>query len=193
MVRRPRILAAFVGFLAVFPILSAQAGPTLEAIRARDHLRCGVNTGLPGFAARDAKGEWSGLDVDFCRALAAAALGDAGKVRFTPLSPAQRFDALSRNQVDLLSRNTTQTMSLDTQAGFDFGPVLYYDGQGFMVPKAAGIDNINRLGTATVCVQQGTTSQANLVEYARRFRLDFKPLAQPDLAAAETAFFAGRC
>lgn len=173
--------------------LPVLAGPTIEAIRARDHLRCGVNTGLAGFSVADAKGVWSGLDADFCRAVAAALLGDPAKVRFTPLTPAQRFDALRRNQIDLLSRNTTQTLTLDTQSGFDFGPVLYYDGQGFMVPKAAGVDNINRLSGIAVCVQRDTTSEANLTEYSRRFRLDFKAQSLPDLGAAEGAFYAGRC
>jgi general L-amino acid transport system substrate-binding protein len=187
------LLAVIGAVLACNLPLPAAAGPTIEAIRSRDHLRCGVNTGLEGFAIADPRGVWSGLDADFCRALAAAVLGDAAKVRFTPLTPAQRFDALRRGQVDVLSRNTTQTLTLDTQGGFTFAPVLYYDGQGFMVAKAAGVDNINRLTGITVCVQQGTTSEANLTEYSRRFRLDFKAQALPDLGAAEAAFYAGRC
>ncbi len=171
----------------------ALAGPTVEAVKARGQLNCGVNTGLPGFSAADAQGKWSGLDVDICRAIAAAVLGDAAKVRYVPLNAAQRFDALRRNQVDLLSRNTTMTLTADTQLGFEFGPVVYYDGQGFMVPKKAGVDNINKLPGATVCVQQGTTSEANLVEYSARRRLDLKTLPLPDLAAAENAYFTGRC
>lgn len=171
----------------------ALAGPTLDAVKARGQLNCGVNTGLAGFAAPDPQGKWSGLDVDICRAVAAAALGDPAKVRYVPLSAQQRFEALRRSQIDLLSRNTTVTMAADTQFGFEFGPVVYYDGQGFMVPKKAGVDNINKLPGATVCVQQGTTSEANLIEYSARRRLDLKPLPLPDLAAAETAYFAGRC
>ena len=135
----------------------AVAGPTLDAVKQRGYLKCGVSQGLAGFSTPNQQGEWTGLDVDYCRALAAAVFGDAGKVRFTPLSAKERFTALQSGEVDILSRNTTWTASRDTELGFDFVGVSFYDGQGFMVRKDLGVKSARELDGATICANAGTT------------------------------------
>src|SRR5690606_14207753 len=127
--------------------------PTLATVKARGVLACGVNTGLAGFSAPDDKGRWTGLDADFCRAVAAAIFKDADKVRFAPLNAKERFTALQSGEVDLLSRNTTWTMSRDTSLGLFFTGIMYFDGQGFMVPKSKGITSVKDLSGASICVQ----------------------------------------
>ena len=151
---------------------SAVAG-TLDDVKAKGFVQCGVNTGLPGFSVSDAKGEWKGLDVDFCRALAAAIFNDPNKVKFTPLSAKERFTALQSGEIDLLSRNTTWTMSRDTKQG-KFAGVMYYDGQGFMVRKSLGITSAKQLAGATVCTQTGTTTELNLADFFRTNKMDYK-------------------
>ncbi|MBM3483548.1 MAG: amino acid ABC transporter substrate-binding protein [Alphaproteobacteria bacterium] len=171
----------------------ARAGATLDAIKARGELICGVNTGLAGFSRPDDQGKWTGLDVDICRAIAAAIVGSADKVKFVPLNAQQRFPALQSGEVDVLSRNTTWTLTRDSSSGFNFAPPVYYDGQGFMVAKSLGVTSAKELGGATVCVQQGTTTELNLADYFRATGLSLKPLVFVELAEAEQAFFANRC
>ena len=150
---------------------AAHAGPDLDAIKARGHIICGVTTGLAGFALADSQGKWKGLDVDLCRAVAAAVFGDAGKVRYTPLTTQQRFTALQSKEVDLLSRTTTWTLQRDTALGFDFVAVNYYDGQGFMVRKDLGVTSAKELKGATVCVQEGTTTEKNAWRISSTFSI----------------------
>ncbi len=171
----------------------AHAGKDLDAIKSRGALICGVSTGLAGFSAADSQGKWTGLDVDYCRALAAAILSDGNKVRFSPLTAPQRFTALQSGEVDILSRNTTWTLTRDASLGMFFAGVTFYDGQGFMVPKALNVKSAKQMKGATVCVQSGTTTELNLTDYSRANNLDLKPVVFADLAATNAAFFAGRC
>jgi general L-amino acid transport system substrate-binding protein len=166
---------------------------TLEAVQKRGHVQCGVNTGLAGFSQPDSKGVWHGIDVDLCRAVAAAVLGDAGKVRYTPLTAQQRFTALQSGEIDLLARNTTWTLSRDTGLALNFVGISYYDGQGFMVPKKAGVTSARQLDGATVCVQPGTTNELNLADYFRANRMKFRPVVIEKLEEVLNAYFAGRC
>lgn len=179
---------AFVGITG-----SAQAGPTLDAIKQRGQLICGVNTGLGGFALPDSAGKWQGLDVDICRAVAAAIFGDAEKVKWVPTTAQQRFTALQTGEVDILSRNTTWTLSRDTQLGLNFAAVTFYDGQGFMVPKKLGVKSAKELSGATVCVQPGTTTELNLADYFRANNMELKPVVIEQLQELNAAFFSGRC
>src|SRR5437899_121831 len=153
--------------LLFFIASSAAAQSTLDSVRSKGHVQCGVNTGLAGFSQPDSRGIWRGIDVDVCRAVAAAVFGDANKVRYTPLTAQQRFTALQSGEVDLLARNTTWTLSRDTSLGIKFVAVNYYDGQGFMVPKKANVKSAKQLSGATVCVQPGTTTGLNLADYFR--------------------------
>ena len=171
----------------------AQTPSTLDAVKAKGYVQCGVNVGLPGFSQPDSKGAWKGLDVDLCRAVAAAVFGDAGKVRYTPLTAQQRFTALQSGEIDVLSRNTTWTVTRDTSLGLNFAGVNYYDGQGFMVPKKLNVTSARQLGGATVCVQPGTTTELNLADYFRANRMSFKPVVIEKLEEVLNAYFAGRC
>jgi general L-amino acid transport system substrate-binding protein len=173
--------------------LPAQAGKTLDGIRARGQLVCGVNTGVAGFSATDAKGRWNGLDVDLCRAVAAAVLGDAGKVKYVPLNAQQRFTALQSGEIDLLSRNTTFTLTRDAALGLHMTAVTYYDGQAFMVPVKSKIKSARQLKGQTVCVQSGTTTEKNMTDYSRTHDLKLKPVVFDKLEAANGAYLAGRC
>jgi general L-amino acid transport system substrate-binding protein len=166
---------------------------TVDAVKSKGFIQCGVNTGLAGFSQPDSKGEWRGLDVDLCRAVAAAVFGDSSKVRYTPLTTQQRFTALQSGEIDILSRNTTWTITRDTSLGLNFVGVIYYDGQGFMVPKRLKIKTAKQLGGATVCVQPGTTTELNLADYFRAHKLKFKPVVFEKLEEALNAYFAGRC
>lgn len=183
------------GLLAVGALtaLPAHAGKTLDAIKQRGQVICGVNTGLAGFSAADSQGNWSGLDVDVCRAIAAAVLGDGTKVRFVPLNAQQRFTALQSGEIDVLSRNTTWTLTRDASLGLHFTGVTYYDGQGFMVPAKGKIRSAKQLKGATVCVQSGTTTEKNLTDYSRANNLGIKPVVFEKVEAATGAYFAGRC
>ena len=171
----------------------AWAGKTLEQIRQRDQIVCGVSTGVAGFSAADSQGKWTGMDVDVCRALAAAVLGSPDKVRYVPLAAPQRFTALQSGEVDLLSRNTTVTLSRDTTLGLSMTAVLLYDGQGFMVPAKLNLKSARQLKDATVCVQSGTTTEKNLSDYSRTHKLNLKPVVFEKIDAANAAYFAGRC
>ena len=145
--------------LAAAASLPAHAGKTLDAIKARGQLVCGVNPSLPGFSAADSQGVWTGLDVDICKAIAATLLNDASKVKWTPLNASQRFAVLQAGEIDILSRNTTWTLTRDASLGLSFTGVTYYDGQGFMVPKKSKVTSAKQLKGATVCVQSGTTTR----------------------------------
>lgn len=179
--------------LAVFVSLPAFAQSTLDAVRAKGFVQCGVNTGLAGFSQPDSKGVWHGIDVDLCRAVAAAVFADARKVRYTPATTQQRFTALQSGEVDILSRNTTWTASRDAGLGLNFAGVNFYDGQGFMVPKKLGVKSAKELNGATVCVQPGTTTELNLADYFRANKMQFKPVVIEKLEEVESAFFSGRC
>ena len=173
--------------------LPAFAGKTIDAIKARGQLVCGVNTGLAGFSAADSAGNWTGLDVDICKAIAASLLGDASKVKWVPLTAQQRFTALQSGEVDILSRNTTWTLTRDASLGMSFTGVTYYDGQGFMVPVKGKLKSAKALKGATVCVQSGTTTEKNLTDFSRANNLGIKPVVFEKLEAANGAYFAGRC
>src|SRR3984893_16072601 len=172
---------------------SAQAGATLDKVKQAGQISCGVPTGIAGFAAPDSQGHWAGFDVDVCRALSAAIFGAADKVKYVPLTPQQRFTALHSGEADLLSNNTTDTLLRDTQLGLNFAPVVFYDGQGFMVPKKLGLKSAKELKGATVCVQPGTTTELNLADFFRANKLDFKPVVIEKLDEIEAAYFSGRC
>ncbi len=189
--RRLLALGAALGAFAVS--VPAEAGPILDAVRARGYLQCGVNTGLAGFSAPDQEGNWHGLDVDVCRAVAAALFGDGNAVRFTPLTTQQRFTALQSGEVDILSRNTTWTLTRDTSLGLNFAPVTFFDGQGFLVPRALNVSHATELNGATVCVQPGTTTEVNLADYFRAHNMTFQPVVIDRVEEATAAFFAGRC
>ena len=171
----------------------AAAGPTLDAVKAAGELKCGVNTGLGGFSIPDSAGVWSGLDVDMCRAVAAAVLGDGNKVKFIGLSAQQRFTALQNGEIDMLSRNSTWTLQRDTKLGLNFTNVTFYDGQGFMVPKKLNVKSAKELNGATVCVQTGTTTELNLSNYFRANAMEFKPVVIENQQEVLAAFISGRC
>lgn len=170
----------------------ALAGPTVDAVKARGQLACGVNTGIPGFSNPDSQGKWTGLDVDICKAVAAVVLNDVTKIRYTPLSAQQRLTALQSGEIDVLARNTTWSLTRDGQ-GLDFAPVVYYDGQGLMVAKSLGVTSAKQLDGATVCVQPGTTTELNLADWFRAHGLTFKPVVIEALDEVNAAFFSGRC
>jgi general L-amino acid transport system substrate-binding protein len=182
--------AAAASLLATAP---AFAGKTVDAIKARGQVVCGVNTGLAGFAAADSSGKWSGIDVDTCKALAAATLGDAEKVKYVPLNAQQRFTALQSGEIDVLARNTTFTLTRDASLGLSSTVVTYYDGQGFMVPVKTKMKSAKQLKGQTVCVQSGTTTEKNLTDYSKANNLNIKPVVFEKLEAAENAYFTGRC
>ena len=184
-----RVLALFVALLSA----PAFAQSTLDAVRSKGYVQCGVNTGLAGFSQPDSRGVWKGIDVDYCRAVAAAVFGDASKVRYTPLTAQQRFTALQSGEIDVLARNTTWTITRDTSLGLNFVGVNYYDGQGFMVPKRLNVKSAKELDGATVCVQPGTTTELNLADYFRANRMSFKPVVIEKLEEVLNAYFAGRC
>jgi general L-amino acid transport system substrate-binding protein len=193
MFKTKQLLLAGAAAAAVFAASPALAGKTLDAIKARGQVVCGVNTGLAGFSAADSNGNWTGLDVDICRAIAAAVLGDGAKVKWVPLNAQQRFTALQSGEIDILSRNTTWTLTRDASLGLHFTGVTYYDGQGFMVPAKGKIKNAKQLKGATVCVQSGTTTEKNLTDYSRANNLGIKPVVFEKVEAATGAYFAGRC
>src|SRR5437660_10723990 len=186
-------LAAAAGVAAVLASGNAMAGKDLDTIKARGSLICGVGTGTAGFMLADSQGKWTGLDVDVCRAVAAAIFGDAEKVKYTPLTAQQRFTALQSGEVDLLSNNTTATLTRDTALGLDFTAITYYDGQGFMVNKKLGVKSAKELNGATVCVAPGTTTELNLADYFRAQQMNFKPVVIEKVDEIRAAFFSGRC
>jgi len=172
---------------------SASAASTLDAVKERGYLQCGVNTGLPGFSNADENGNWTGIDVDVCRAIAAAVFGEASKVRYTPLTAKERLTAVQSGEVDVLSRNTTWTLTRDTSLGLNFTGVTYYDGQGFMVSKALGIKSAKELDGAAVCILAGTTTELNLADYFRTRGMKYEPVVFDTADQTSRGFEAGRC
>ncbi|MEH0075155.1 amino acid ABC transporter substrate-binding protein [Pannonibacter sp. Pt2] len=171
---------------------SASAG-TLDDVKAKGFIQCGVSQGLPGFSNPDAQGNWSGLDVDVCRAVSAAIFGDANKVKYSPLSAKERFTALQSGEIDVLSRNTTWTSSRDTSLGLNFTGVTYYDGQGFMVRKSLGVTSALELSGASVCTQTGTTTELNIADYFRSNNMPYEVVAFEKADEVVKAYDAGRC
>jgi general L-amino acid transport system substrate-binding protein len=173
--------------------VGARAQATAAAALKKGHIQCGVTTGLAGFSQPDSKGEWRGIDIDLCRAVAAALFGNARQVRYTPLNAQQRFTALQSGEIDILARNTSWTIARDAGLGINFVGINYYDGQGFMVAKKHGVKSTTQLNGATICVQPGTTTELNLADYFRSKNMKFKPVVIEKLAEVLNAYFAGRC
>jgi len=188
-----RVIAAAAGLATLMVGTTAIAGPTLDAVKARGALACGVGLGTAGYMLADSTGKWKGLSVDVCRAVAAAIFGDAEKVKYQPLTSQQRFTALQSGEVDMLMGNATWTLTRDSALGLDFVGVYYYDGQSFLVPKALGVKSAKELGGATICVAPGTTTELNLADYFRANRMAFKPVVIEKVDEIRSAFFAGRC
>ena len=188
-----QLAAASVAAMGALLAVPAHAGKTLDAVKARGQVVCGVNTGLAGFSAADSSGNWTGLDVDICKAVAAATLGDASKVKWVPLTAQQRFTALQSGEIDILSRNTTFTLTRDASLGLSDTAVTYYDGQGFMVPTKSKIKSAKQLKGQTVCVQSGTTTEKNLTDFSKANNLNIKPVVIEGFEASTAAYFSGRC
>ncbi|HEC14264.1 MAG TPA: amino acid ABC transporter substrate-binding protein [Rhodospirillales bacterium] len=185
-----RVLTAFA---AAALLSSAANASTLDDVRKKGAVTCGVSTGLPGFSLADNKNHWAGLDVDVCRAVAAAVLGDASKVKYTPLTAKERFTALQSGEIDMLSRNTTWTLTRDASLGLNFAGVNYYDGQGFMVSKSLGVKSARELDGAAFCIQAGTTTELNLADYFRENKMKYKPVVFDTSDQSVKGFESGRC
>ena len=181
--------------MAIITLLSfgTAHASTLNDVKAARHLKCGINTGLPGFAFTDDKGNWNGFDVAFCRALAAAVLGNPDKVKYVNLTGKTRFPALASGEIDVLSRNTTWTFSRDVDLGFTFLGVSYYDGQGFIGRKSLGIKSAKELDGASVCIQTGTTTELNLADFFRSNNMKYEPVPIETNAEARAGYLAERC
>ncbi len=190
-----QVITGVAGLAALAVMASVASAATLDDVKAKGFVQCGVNTGLAGFSAPDAKGEWAGLDADFCRAVAAAVFGDGTKVKFTPLNAKERFTALQSGEIDVLSRNTTWTINRDTALGLNFAGVTYYDGQGFMInaKKLPGVNSALQLSGAAVCVQSGTTTELNLADYFKANKMEYNPVVFEKLEETNAAYDSGRC
>jgi len=185
-----KVLVACITFAALASVASAS---TLDDVKARGYIKAGVNGGVFGFSMPDDKGEWKGLDVDTAKAVAAAVFGDASKVKFSALTAVQRLPALQSGEIEVLCRNTTQTLSRETKSGLNFAHVNYYDGQGFLIPKKLGVKSAKELDGATVCVLPGTTTEMNAADYFRTNNMKWSPVVIENTAELNKAFFAGRC
>ncbi len=184
----------FIGALTVAGLVAGVAAAgTLDDVKARGKLNCGVNTGLVGFAAPDANGVWQGFDIAICRAVAAAILGDPTAIEFIPTTSKTRFTALAAGEVDMLARNTTWTFSRDVDLKFDFLGINYYDGQGFMVPRELGVSSVKELDGATICIQTGTTTELNLADFFRANNMSYQPVPIETNAEAKQQYLAGAC
>lgn len=184
----------FLSFLVLLlQLTNSYALQTLKNIKAKGYVNCGVSQGLPGFSSPDKNGNWQGIDVDVCRAVAAAVLGDAKKVRYKPLSAKDRFTALQSGEIDVLSRNTTWTYTRDTSLGLDFTAVTYYDGQGFMVRKNSGVKSVNDLDGASICTNMGTTTELNLADYFNSHKMDYNLVTFEKMDEVIAAYDNGRC
>ncbi|CAN5806584.1 amino acid ABC transporter substrate-binding protein [soil metagenome] len=193
---RPTLVSAAAAALSIMALgaaVPAFAGKTLDAVKARGTVKCGVTNGVAGFSAPDTQGNWSGLDVDSCRAIAAAVLGDPKKVDFVPLNSQQRFSALQAGEVDILARNTTWNLTRDASLGFNFTTINYYDGQGFLVPKKIKVTSAKQLKGATICTQSGTTNEKNVSDWFKAQNIPIKKVVFESFEASFKAFFAGRC
>ncbi len=187
------LLPALALLAALATAIPAHAGKTLDAVRQRGTVKCGVTGGVAGFSAPDTQGRWTGLDADSCRAIAAAVLGDGSKVEFVPLNSQQRFSALQAGEIDILARNTTWNLTRDASLGFNFTTVNYYDGQGFLLPKKFKVGMAKDLRGATICTQAGTTNEKNVADWSRAQGVVVKTLVFESFEASYKAFFAGRC
>ena len=184
----PIVLGATLGMLA-----SGASAATLDDVKAKGFVQCGTNTGLPGFAMPNDAGEWTGFDVDYCRAIAAAIFNDPNAVKFTPLSAKERFTALQSGEIDVLARNTTGTMERDTTLGLRFVATNYYDGQGFIVRKELNLASAKDLADASICVQTGTTTELNMADYFRTNNINYNPVVFEQLTETNQAYDSGRC
>ncbi|MFK8034250.1 MAG: amino acid ABC transporter substrate-binding protein [Hyphomicrobiales bacterium] len=189
----PLALGVAMGVSATATFAASHGSSTLAEIQAKGFVQCGVSQGLPGFSNPDSSGAWSGLDVDVCRAIAAAIFGDGDAVKFTPLSAKERFTALQSGEIDILSRNTTWTMTRDASLGLNFSTVTYYDGQGFMVRSDMDIDSALKLSGASVCTNTGTTTELNVTDYFRANNMEFEIVAFEKADEVVAAYDAGRC
>ncbi len=184
-------IALLLGAAALVPNLASAS--TLQDVIKKGELSCGVSTGIPGFSATDSKGVWVGLDVDFCKSVAAAVFGDASKVKYIPLTAKERFTALQSGEVDVLSRSTTWTATRDTSLGLNFAGVNYYDGQGFLVSKNLGVTSAKELDGATFCIQAGTTTELNLTDYFKANGMEYKAVTYDTSGQTIDGFKSGRC
>ena len=187
------IVSAALGVAAMGLGATVSSAATLDDVKAKGFVQCGVSQGLPGFSNPDSAGNWSGLDVDLCRAVAAAVFGDANSVKYTPLSAKERFTALQSGEIDILSRNTTWTATRDTSLGLNFAGVNYYDGQGFMVRKDLNVKSALELSGASVCTNTGTTTELNVADYFRANKLEYEIVAFEKADEVVAAYDAGRC
>jgi general L-amino acid transport system substrate-binding protein len=190
---RTLLLGLCLGLAALSPARAQPSADTLAAIKARGFVTCGVSVNAIGFAMPDARGTFRGLDVDACRSVAAAILGDAGKVRFVPTTTQVRFTALQSGEVDLLVRNTTWSLGREAQLGLAFASINFYDGQGFMVKQSSGVSSARQLDGATICVQPGTTTELNLADWFRTHNMRFTPVIIEQVEEIRAAFVNGRC
>jgi general L-amino acid transport system substrate-binding protein len=191
--KKQLLMVAVATTLAGTLVAGSLQAATLDDVKSRGYVQCGVTSGLPGFSQPDENGNWTGIDVDTCRAVAAAVFGSADKARFTPLTAKERFTALQSGEIDVLSRNTTWTLTRDASLGLNFTGVNYYDGQGFLVSKSLGVDNAEQLDGATICIQAGTTTELNLADYFRTKGMKFNPLVFDTSEQTVSGFAAGRC
>ncbi len=187
------ILSIALGAAVSLAAVTAASAGTLDDVKAKGFVQCGVSQGLPGFSNPDDKGNWTGIDVDVCRAVAAAIFGDASKVKFTPLSAKERFTALQSGEIDMLSRNTTWTATRDTALGLNFAGVNYYDGQGFMVRKKLGVTSAMQLNGAAVCTNTGTTTELNVADFFRSKKMQYEVVAFEKSDEVVKAYDEGRC
>ena len=190
---RQRLLAVSAMMGIGFSGAALSKSKTLETVKKRGHLKCGVSQGLPGFSSTDSKNNWQGIDVDYCRALAAVIFKDSKKVKYVPLSSKERFTALQSGEIDILSRNTTYTLSRDASLGVDFIGVVYYDGQGMMVKKDLGVKSALELDGATICVNSGTTTELNIADYFRANSMKYKLVSFEKSDEVVAAYDSGRC
>ena len=188
-----KVMAGCVSVCALGAMATAAAAGTLDTVKGKGMLTCGVSTGVAGYSLPDDKGQWTGLDVDVCRAVATAVFGDATKVKFVALDAKNRFTALQSGEIDMLSRETTWTSSRESTLGFVFGPVVFYDGQGFMVKKKLNVSSAKDLNGASICVQQGTTTELNLADYFRTNNMKYEPVAFQSVDETIKAYDSGRC
>jgi len=188
-----RLAFAALGALSIAVPLASAGAATLDTVKSRGQLVCGTSPGVPGFSLPDGQGQWKGLDVDLCRAVAVAVFGDATKVKYIPLNPKDRFAAVQSGEVDVLSRQTTWSLSRDSSLGLSFSPITYYDGQALMVKKTLGIKSAKELNGATICVQGGTTTELNIADFFQKSGLKYDPVSFASGDEAIKAFEAGRC
>ena len=188
-----RLALAALGALSIAVPLASAGAATLDTVKSRGQLVCGTSPGVPGFSLPDGQGQWKGLDVDLCRAVAVAVFGDATKVKYIPLNPKDRFAAVQSGEVDVLSRQTTWSLSRDSSLGLSFSPITYFDGQALMVKKTLGIKSAKELNGATICVQGGTTTELNIADFFQKSGLKYDPVSFASGDEAIKAFEAGRC